>query len=93
MYSSLTFLRCVYQVIPQDVVQALFAACKTGQFDKANKEVSNIISEGYPVSQMFSQVLSSVNISLLGFDDLCSISKLGFQYNSMLFTAVVRRDS
>lgn len=35
----------------------LFAACKSGNFDLANKEVSNIIAEGYPVSQMLSQVL------------------------------------
>lgn len=47
-------------VIPQDAVQALFAACKTGQFDRANKEVSKIIAEGYPVSQLFSQLFDII---------------------------------
>ncbi|KAJ6798367.1 replication factor C subunit 2 [Iris pallida] len=47
-------------VIPQDVVQALFAACKTGEFDLANKEVNNVIAEGYPVSQMLSQLFDIV---------------------------------
>ncbi|ONK73118.1 uncharacterized protein A4U43_C04F27440 [Asparagus officinalis] len=47
-------------VIPQDAVQALFAACKSGQFDQANKEVNNIISEGYPVSQMLNQLFEVV---------------------------------
>ncbi|KAF8411744.1 hypothetical protein HHK36_004302 [Tetracentron sinense] len=47
-------------VIPQDVVQSLFAACKSGDFDSANKEVSNVIAEGYPVSQMLSQLFEVV---------------------------------
>ncbi|XP_010269005.1 PREDICTED: replication factor C subunit 2 isoform X1 [Nelumbo nucifera] len=42
-------------VIPQDAVQALLASCRSGDFELANKEVSNVISEGYPVSQMLSQ--------------------------------------
>lgn len=45
------------QVIPKEVVGALYAACKGGNFDLANKEVNNVIAEGYPVSQMLSQVL------------------------------------
>ena len=45
-----------FQVVPQEVVEALFAACKSGNFDLANKEVNDVIAEGYPVSQMFSQV-------------------------------------
>ncbi|CAA0827930.1 Replication factor C subunit 4 [Striga hermonthica] len=43
-------------VIPEDVVQALFSACKSGNFDTADKEVKNVIAEGYPVSQMLSQL-------------------------------------
>lgn len=46
----------IHQVIPQEVVGALLAACKSGNFDLANKEVNNAIAEGYPVSQMLSQV-------------------------------------
>lgn len=47
-------------VIPQEVVDALFAACKSGNFDLANKEVNNVIAEGYPVSQMFSQLFDII---------------------------------
>ncbi|KAJ4965177.1 hypothetical protein NE237_017026 [Protea cynaroides] len=53
-------------VIPQDVVQALFAACRSGDFELANKEVNNIIAEGYPVSQMLSQLFELV----VGADDI-----------------------
>lgn len=45
-----------HQVIPQEVVEALFEACKSGNFDATNKEVDNVIADGYPVSQMLSQV-------------------------------------
>ncbi|CAN4081328.1 unnamed protein product [Withania somnifera] len=44
-------------VIPNEVVQAVFSACRSGNFDLANKEVNNVIAEGYPVSQMLSQCL------------------------------------
>ncbi|MFS7983639.1 putative DNA polymerase III, clamp loader complex, gamma/delta/delta subunit, replication factor C [Helianthus anomalus] len=47
-------------VIPHEVVQALLAACKSGSFDNANKEVNNVIAEGYPVSQMLSQLFDMV---------------------------------
>lgn len=47
-------------VIPQDVIQSLFMACKSGEFDFANKEVSNIIAEGYPVSQTLCQLLEVI---------------------------------
>ncbi|GAB4859099.1 hypothetical protein Ancab_010564 [Ancistrocladus abbreviatus] len=47
-------------VIPHEVVQALFAACKSGNFDLANKEVNNIIAEGYPISQMLSQLFDVI---------------------------------
>ncbi|CAM8979063.1 hypothetical protein QQ045_001434 [Rhodiola kirilowii] len=47
-------------VIPQNVVQALFEACKSGNFDTANTEVNNVIAEGYPVSQMLSQLFDVV---------------------------------
>ena len=45
------------QVIPEDVVKALLAACKSGEFDVANKEVSNIIADGYLVSQLMAHVI------------------------------------
>ncbi|CAI9763013.1 unnamed protein product [Fraxinus pennsylvanica] len=50
----------IYQVIPGEVVQALFLACKSGNFDLADKEVSNLIAEGYPASQMLSQLYDVV---------------------------------
>ncbi|XP_058097450.1 replication factor C subunit 2 isoform X1 [Magnolia sinica] len=53
-------LLSVSGVIPQDVVQALFTACKSGEFELANKEVDNILAEGYPVSQMFSQLFDVI---------------------------------
>lgn len=50
-------------VIPQEIVQTLFAACKSGDFDLANKEVNNIIADGYPVSQMLAQLLEVVIVA------------------------------
>ncbi|XWS21665.1 hypothetical protein CRYUN_Cryun30bG0074000 [Craigia yunnanensis] len=47
-------------VIPQEVVEALYAACKGSNFDLANKSVNNVIAEGYPVSQMLSQLFDVV---------------------------------
>ncbi|KAK7835236.1 replication factor c subunit 4 [Quercus suber] len=47
-------------VVPQEVVAAFLIACKSGDFDLANKEVNNVIAEGYPVSQMLSQLLEVV---------------------------------
>ncbi|XP_047335033.1 replication factor C subunit 2 [Impatiens glandulifera] len=47
-------------VIPQEVVQALLLSCRSGDFDLANKEVNNIIAEGYPVSQMLSQLFDVI---------------------------------
>ncbi|CAN0892285.1 Replication factor C subunit 4 [Linum grandiflorum] len=44
-------------VVPQSIVESLVAACKSGNFDLADKEVNNVISDGYPVSQMISQCL------------------------------------
>ena len=46
-----------HQVVPAKVVEALLKACKSGNFDLANKEVNNFIAEGYPASQMLTQVL------------------------------------
>ncbi|KAK4490127.1 hypothetical protein RD792_000784 [Penstemon davidsonii] len=43
-------------VIPGEVVQALISACRSGNFDMADKEVKNVIAEGYPASQMLSQL-------------------------------------
>ncbi|KAK3003865.1 hypothetical protein RJ639_019588 [Escallonia herrerae] len=53
-------LICVSGVIPQEVVQALFSGCRSGNFDLADKEVKNVIAEGYPVSQMLSQLFDMV---------------------------------
>ncbi|KAK4352645.1 hypothetical protein RND71_028163 [Anisodus tanguticus] len=47
-------------VIPNEVVQAIFSACRSGNFDLANKEVNNVVAEGYPVSQMLSQLYDIV---------------------------------
>nr|CAB3459535.1 unnamed protein product [Digitaria exilis] len=47
-------------VIPEDVVKSLLAACRSGEFDVANKEVSNIIADGYPVSQLMGQFLDVI---------------------------------
>lgn len=52
-FSGMSF---IYQVIPQDAVGALYSACKSGDFDLADKEVNHIIAEGYPVSQLLLQV-------------------------------------
>ncbi|KAJ9568484.1 hypothetical protein OSB04_004450 [Centaurea solstitialis] len=47
-------------VIPHEVVQALLAACKSGSFDSANKEINNAIAEGYPASQVLSQLFDMI---------------------------------
>ncbi|KAF2296695.1 hypothetical protein GH714_001302 [Hevea brasiliensis] len=53
-------LLSVSGVIPQEFLGALYAACKSGDFDLANKEVNNVIAEGYPVSQMLVQLFELV---------------------------------
>ncbi|KAJ6930661.1 hypothetical protein NC652_014248 [Populus alba x Populus x berolinensis] len=57
--------------IPREVTEAIYAACKSGDFDLANKEVNNVIAEGYPVSQMLAQVLFF--LSLTNFHCHCPI--------------------
>ncbi|KAF7829811.1 replication factor C subunit 2 [Senna tora] len=47
-------------VIPIEIVQALLTACKSGNFDSAHKEVNNFIAEGYPVSQMLTQLFEAI---------------------------------
>ncbi|KAJ8450308.1 hypothetical protein Cgig2_004765 [Carnegiea gigantea] len=47
-------------VVPPGVVQDLLSSCRSGNFDLANKEVTNVISEGYPVSQMLSQLFDLI---------------------------------
>ncbi|CAK9168733.1 unnamed protein product [Ilex paraguariensis] len=59
------------QVIPEEIVQALFSACKSGNFDLADKEVNNIIADGYPVSQMLSQLFDVI----VGVDDISDEQK------------------
>jgi replication factor C subunit 2/4 len=51
-----TDLLNVSGVVPLEVVNKLFTACKSGDFDIANKEVDNIVAEGYPASQIINQV-------------------------------------
>ncbi|KAK4713996.1 hypothetical protein R3W88_019903 [Solanum pinnatisectum] len=40
-------------VIPNEVFQAIFSACRSDNFDLANKDVNNVIAEGYPLSYFF----------------------------------------
>ncbi|GAB2213907.1 hypothetical protein Droror1_Dr00018232 [Drosera rotundifolia] len=47
-------------VIPQAIVQSPFAACKSGNFDLANKQVVDIVAEGYPISQIISQLFDVI---------------------------------
>ncbi|KAG5031410.1 hypothetical protein JHK82_015020 [Glycine max] len=47
-------------VVPAKVVEALLKACKSGNFDLANKEVNNFIAEGYPASQMLTQLFEAI---------------------------------
>ncbi|KAL2513140.1 Replication factor C subunit 4 [Abeliophyllum distichum] len=57
--SSKNLIR-VSGVIPGEDAQTLFSACKSVNFDLAEKEVGSIIAEGYPVSQMLSQLYDMV---------------------------------
>lgn len=43
-------------VISEHVVRTFHQACKSGFFDQAQKVVTDIIDEGYPVSQILSQL-------------------------------------
>ncbi|XP_061361878.1 replication factor C subunit 2 isoform X2 [Gastrolobium bilobum] len=47
-------------VVPAEVVEALLKSCKSGNFDLANKEVNNFIAEGYPASQMLTQLFEAI---------------------------------
>ncbi|KAG2257286.1 hypothetical protein Bca52824_076580 [Brassica carinata] len=38
----------------------IFTACKSGDFDIANKEVDNIVAEGYPASQITNQLFDII---------------------------------
>ncbi|KAJ7543434.1 hypothetical protein O6H91_09G038200 [Diphasiastrum complanatum] len=58
-------------IIPHAVIQSLFEACKTGVFDQSQKEVTNIIAEGYPVSQVLSQLHDLIVVA----DDLSDDQK------------------
>lgn len=66
MFSSLQLFANIYyfddQVIPEEVVQTLLVACRSGNFDLVDREVNNIIAEGYPVAQMLCQVLLLIYI-------------------------------
>ncbi|KOM41546.1 hypothetical protein LR48_Vigan04g174400 [Vigna angularis] len=47
-------------VVPEKVVEAVLQACRSGNFDFANKEVNNFIAEGYPASQMLTQLFEAI---------------------------------
>ncbi|KAG6553531.1 hypothetical protein Mapa_004444 [Marchantia paleacea] len=47
-------------VVPDDILDSLLFACKSGQFDKAQGVVTNIIAEGHPASQILSQLFDIV---------------------------------
>jgi len=47
-------------IVPDSVLEGLLKACQSGQFDLAHKEVTDIIAEGHPVSQIFSQLFDFV---------------------------------
>ncbi|KAL3690676.1 hypothetical protein R1sor_004327 [Riccia sorocarpa] len=47
-------------VVPDEVMDSFIAACKSGQFDKAQGVVTNIIAEGYPASQILNQLFDIV---------------------------------
>ncbi len=53
------------QIVPDDVLKRLVQACKSGEFDLAHTEVTEIIAEGHPVSQIFSQVFSLDIVAML----------------------------
>lgn len=43
-------------VVPDDVVEGLLKVCRTAAFDRAQAAVTDIAAEGYPVSQVLSQL-------------------------------------
>ncbi|KAK7353215.1 hypothetical protein VNO80_18656 [Phaseolus coccineus] len=47
-------------VVPEKVVEAVLQACRSGNFDFANKSVNNFIAEGYPASQMLTQLFEAI---------------------------------
>ncbi|WZZ58384.1 hypothetical protein YC2023_058491 [Brassica napus] len=55
-----TDLLNVSGVVPLEVVKRFFTACKSGDFDIANKQVDNIVAEGYPASQIINQLFDIV---------------------------------
>ncbi|CAI9094873.1 OLC1v1030697C2 [Oldenlandia corymbosa var. corymbosa] len=59
-YISSRELISVSGVVPEEVVQALYSACRSGNFDLADKEAKNVIAEGYPVSQVLSQLFDII---------------------------------
>ncbi|EPS70003.1 hypothetical protein M569_04759, partial [Genlisea aurea] len=58
-------------IIPEGVVEGLFRACKIGDFDATDKEVNNVVAEGYPASQTLSQLYDLI----VGSDDLSDEQK------------------
>lgn len=81
-----------YQVVPLEVVKSLFTACKSGDFDIANKEVDNIVAEGYPASQIINQVFLFPSIIYHTFDSRScgyNLKPLLIQLSFQLFDIVV----
>ena len=62
--------------MPDSVLKGLLKACQSGQFDMAHKEVTDIIAEGHPVSQIFSQVL---HFSTASYSSILSIVMIAFK--------------
>ena len=67
----------------------MLSSCRSGNFDLANKEVTDVISEGYPVSQMLSQVLPKSTMPVLTYRT-CHLTMSGLMLQ--LFDLIVEAD-
>ncbi|GAQ78994.1 Replication factor C subunit RFC4 [Klebsormidium nitens] len=47
-------------VVPDDVIEKLLTSCRSGDYDKAQGTVTDIIADGYAVSQILSQLHDEV---------------------------------
>jgi hypothetical protein len=47
------------QVVPDDVIERLLTSCRSGDYDKAQGTVTDIVADGFAVSQILSQVGAS----------------------------------
>jgi hypothetical protein len=51
--------RFLCQVVPDDVIERLLTSCRSGDYDKAQGTVTDIVADGFAVSQILSQVGAS----------------------------------